>query len=62
MRALGTIRWNMTEDLDSMVALPLGGAVLVSDTVALCSETCLGVVSSYVSALGQILCHNHSHS
>jgi hypothetical protein len=55
-RALGTIQWNMTEELGNIVALaiPLGGAVLQPDTVALCSEDCLGVVP-HVEALGWTL-------
>jgi hypothetical protein len=38
MRALGTIRWTMTEELSDIVAtaIPLGGAVLLPDAVALC--------------------------
>lgn len=56
MRAVGTIRWNMTEELGNLVAIaiPLGGVVLLPDVVALCSEACLGVVP-HVEALGWIL-------
>jgi hypothetical protein len=55
MRVLGTIRLNMTEALGDIVAiaLPLDGAVLRPDAVALCSEACLGVVP-HVEALGWI--------
>ena len=42
MRALGTVQW---EELGNIVAMaiPLGGAILQSDVMALCSEACLGM-------------------
>jgi hypothetical protein len=56
MRVLSMIRWNMTEALSNImaIALPLGGAVLQPDAVALCSEAYLSMVP-HVEALGWIL-------
>jgi hypothetical protein len=44
-----------TEELGDIVAtaIPLGGAILLPDVVALCSEACLGV-APHVEALGWI--------
>jgi hypothetical protein len=55
-KVLATIQWNMTEELDSIVAIAtlLHAAGLLPDAAALCSGACLGV-ALHVEALGLTL-------